>query len=89
MFRVTRRVCETIAQNVAQLVYGQNRHTTLTRGKSGPNFLDVSVIFKITAKSKQWPTRRKIAQSGHPDYVFLMSHPPTCVYHGGIRSHDP
>jgi hypothetical protein len=34
--------------------------------KSSPKFWAIFVIFNKTTLGKQWPSRRKIAQSGHP-----------------------
>jgi hypothetical protein len=43
--RVTGRLCENIAQNVAQLIFGRNLNITFTLEKSGLKFFETFVIF--------------------------------------------
>jgi hypothetical protein len=61
--RVTRYVCEKVAQNVGQPIFCQNKYKT---GKNGLKFFASIVIFQKLPKSKQPPNRRKFDQSGHP-----------------------
>jgi hypothetical protein len=64
--RVTRCVCEKVAQNVAQDISCENEYKTFTLEKAAQLLvLGISVIFTETTQSKQSPNRRKFAQSGH------------------------
>jgi hypothetical protein len=66
--KVIRFVCEKIAQNRAQSIFGQNKCVTFNAEEEGQNKVRVTfrIFFKKTARNKQWPNRRKYAQSGHP-----------------------
>jgi hypothetical protein len=76
--RVTRWVCEKIAQNVAQPNFCQNQCTTFTVGKSGPKIRATSVI-KKTAKNTQSPNCRKFRSPWIPirkriDFLRFFKH---------------
>jgi hypothetical protein len=58
---VTRRVCEKIAQNVAQPIFVENRYMTFSVEKVAQNIWHFSVLQK-TAQIKQSPNGQKIAQ---------------------------
>jgi hypothetical protein len=67
--RVTRCVCEKVAQNVAQPFFVKNSTQLLPWKKVAQLFvLFLYIIFTKTTypKCKQSPNRRKFAQSGHP-----------------------
>jgi hypothetical protein len=70
--RVTRWVCENVAQFVAKPFVRQNESTTDTVEKLSHKICATCVIFKQKPKvnnrpiGEKSPNRRKIAQSGHP-----------------------
>jgi hypothetical protein len=71
--RVNRRVCEKIAQNVAQPVFSSNSMQKRNRGKKCPKNVGYFLFFQKYAHSKQSPNVRKFAQSGHPVFVASKS----------------
>jgi hypothetical protein len=64
--RVTRWVCEKIAQNAAQDIFLSKLIHNLNSLKRGPKMWAISVIFKVTTQSYQLFIGRIFAQSGHP-----------------------
>jgi hypothetical protein len=64
--RVTRCVCEKVAQNVAQSIFWENYYQGFTVEKVAQLFWATSVIFTKAALRKQSPNMRKFEQSGHP-----------------------
>jgi hypothetical protein len=69
--RVTRCVCEKVAQNVAQSISCENYYITCGVEKSSPVFGATSESFTKTTQSKQSPVERIFSQSGHPDFYVL------------------
>jgi hypothetical protein len=66
MGRMTRRVCETIAQNVAQPLLSQNLFVAFPVEKSYPKNLGYLNNWKIIVQCKILPICRKFAQSMWP-----------------------
>jgi hypothetical protein len=64
--RLTRWVCEKIAQNVAQPISYQNQYITLRVEKRSPWIYATRVISEKHCPKKKLPNSRKFAQSGHP-----------------------
>jgi hypothetical protein len=78
--RVTRCVCQKVAQNIDQSIFVWKLIHSLCRGKSSPIICAISVIFAKTTQTKQSHYRRKFAQSGHPGSQT------TCLIHDTLRS---
>jgi hypothetical protein len=55
MRRVTRGVCEKVAQNIAQPIFCQNEYITGTVEKSSPRIYATSVVFNKLAKENNRP----------------------------------
>jgi hypothetical protein len=66
--RVTRWVCEKVAQNVAQHIFVKILNLNFHSGKSRPKIWATSAIFK--AKLPDRPIDENFAQSGHPGCHF-------------------
>jgi hypothetical protein len=64
--RVTRCVCEKVAQNVAQSIFVIKYYVTFALERICTIDGSTSVIFTNTTQRKQPLNRRKFAQSGHP-----------------------
>jgi hypothetical protein len=64
-YRVTRWVCEKVAQYEAQPIICQNYYTTVPWKKVAKIFA-LFCNFQNTAQRKQLPNRPNFAQCGHP-----------------------
>jgi hypothetical protein len=55
IFRVTRWVCEKLAQNVAKHIFAKTFMHNVCHGKSGPKIWDISAIFIKRTKANNDP----------------------------------
>jgi hypothetical protein len=69
--RVTRCVGEKVAQTLAQSIFCDKQYIMILPLKGSLIVCATSVIFTKSTHSKQAPTRRKFAHSGHPAYELL------------------